>query len=167
MHDVDVEGLGVGIEHSPAGAARHLDRGAHRAGVEVDHRQGVGAWHRWIADIGGQHQPALRVIGEAVGPHADGDLRHLRVGPGREHPDRVLAAIGGEDELAFVAHKRACDRGQVRHREEMPTRDRIEHVDRIVGGVGDVDVATSRVDRGMIEAAAAGMGRQIDMAEQV
>lgn len=49
----------------------------------------------------------------------------------------------------------------------MPTRDRIEHVDRIVGGVGDVDVATSRVDRGMIEAAAAGMGRQIDMAEQV
>jgi hypothetical protein len=121
---------------------------------------------RRIADIGGQHQPSPGVVGKPVRLRADGDLHHLGIGPRREHANRVLAAVGGEDELAVVAHQRARHGREVGYGEEMFRRGGIEHIDRAVGGVRDIDVAGRGVHGGVVEAAAAGVRRQRHMARE-
>src|SRR5207245_8647646 len=108
---------------------------------------------------------ARRVVGEAVRTAADLDLVDDRRADGPEDADGVLAAIRREDHVARVVDERAGDRRQPADGPDELLRDEIDHVERVVRGVRDVHAPARRVHGGVIEAAAAGVRRQIDEAE--
>ncbi len=149
----------------PARAAAYGDFRPLSALREIDHGQRVGARHRRIADIGGQHQLPSMIVGKAVGPHADVELAHRGIRSRREDADRVGSPrLDEKMSWASSLTERAGHAGRPGTEKRWRRVDRIEDVDRVVGGVRHVDVAARGVDGGVVEAAVALMRRQVDVA---
>src|SRR5262249_56956676 len=103
----------------------------------ADEWDGARADNRGVADVRGEEPRAPRVVGEAVRTDPDGDLLHAWIADG-EHSDGVLAAVRGEHQIRF-GDERPSDAGQPRNRLDVPPRRDVDHVDRVVRGVSDVD----------------------------
>ena len=153
LGDIHIEKFRPGIEHGPARAAAHGDLAASRVMGKIDHRQGMRAGHRRVADICRQHDLPARVVGEAIGSSAHVDDANRRLRSGGKHADRVGRPVRREDELALIAYQGAGDAGQAGDRKEISPACGIEHIDGIVGRVRHVDMAARGVNGGMIEAA--------------
>jgi hypothetical protein len=69
----------------------------------------------------------------------------------RKHRDSVLASIGGEDETTRFRDERTGHSRQSRDRFDVPIFFKINHVDRVVTGVCDVEPISGRMDIGMIK----------------
>ena len=61
--------------------------------TDVHDRNRTGARDAWVADVGDQQPGTPRVVGETVGPDADGDLLDRRDAIGTHEGDGVLASI--------------------------------------------------------------------------
>ena len=98
------------------------------------------------------------IVGEAIRMDTDADLLHLWTWARRKNANCVLGPVRTDDE--FIAHKDPGDATQMGDRIQMPLSHWIEDIHSIVGGVGNVNVATRWVHRGVIEASRCAVRRQ-------
>ena len=162
IRDVHVKRIGHGIVDGPPRSARHGNIREVLPGVKVHDRDRVRAANGGVTDVGDQEPPASRIVGEPIGPHADGDL--VDGGPtiGTEESDRVLTPVRRDDELQLGRDEGAGHPCQVFNRAEVRPCPAVDDVDRVVCGVGHVDAARGLVDGGMVEPAGLGMRGQLD-----
>ena len=119
--------------------------------------------NRGVANVRGDEDAAGGVEREPVRLHAYGDLESVLLGTWRKHRDGVLASIGCEDESARFRHERTCHCRESGHRFNVSISRAVDHVDRIVAGMRDVETVGWRVNVGMIETAGAAVFRQVDV----
>jgi hypothetical protein len=66
-----------------------------------------------------------------------------------------------------LEHERPCHACEIRDRAYVRLGHTVDHVERIVGGVGDVEPLSAAVDRGMVEAAGLGAWREVNVSQQL
>jgi hypothetical protein len=71
----------------------------------------------------------------------------------REYSNSFLAAIRSEHHILLVGNKNPCDPGKVWNRTQVLVSTGIDHVDRIVRRVGDIEYSGLVVYGGVVEAA--------------
>jgi hypothetical protein len=120
-----------------------------------------------ITDIGDESLSAAVVIGESIGTNANGNFWHLRTGFGRKDGDRVLGAVGSNDELGFVAHNDPGDTGQLRHRKQVLSGGGVEHFDGAVSRVRYINMSTLGMDGRVVEASGTLVFREKDISGQL
>jgi hypothetical protein len=140
---------------------------------DIDDGDRAGADKGGIAHVRDEQSCAARTEREAVRPNADTDLfdgavmRRPVGGRRREDPHGVLTPVRGEDEIELVADEGTGHGRQSRHGADVRAPLRIDDVDGVVGGVGDVDQPGGCVHGGVIEAAGAQVRGKIDEAQEL
>src|SRR5439155_20759715 len=84
-----------------------------------------------------------------------------------EQTDRVLATVRGEHEPRWLVDERPRDAFEVRNRADVLAGSGLDDVDRVVGRMGDVQQATTSIDRRVVEATLADVFGQVDVAERL
>ena len=82
-----------------------------------------------------------------------------------EYSDSLLAAIRSEHHILLIGNKNPRNRGKVRNRTQVLVSTGIDHVDRIVRRVGDIEYSGLVVYGGVVEAALLPMCGQFYVAE--
>src|SRR5262249_59520689 len=67
------------------------------------------------------------------------NLKGVLLVKGRKPRDGFLATIAREDETARFGYERTCHSHEIRYRFNVPISPAIDHVDRIIAGMCDVD----------------------------
>ena len=96
---------------------------------------------------------------EPVGLNTYGDLESVPLVTRRECRDCILAPIAREDETARFGDERTCHSREARYRPNVPISRAVDHVDRIVAGMCDVDPVRGVMNIGVIEPAIGSMLR--------
>jgi len=137
--DIDEEYFGRRIVNRPTGATRHLDFGDALLASEIDDRRGLRIRNGRIADIGDHQKTALGVEGDTVRPYANANLQGVALISWRKYRDGILAPVCRKNQTARFGHQCARYCGQTRNRLEVTILSAVDHVDRIIGGVRNVD----------------------------
>ncbi len=164
-HDIDEERLARGVVNRPARATGDRDLGDPLPAHDINDRYRIRIRDRGVADIRGDQDAARGIESESVRFHADGNLESIPLGTWREHRDGVLAAIGRKDEPARLGHQRTCHRRESGDRFDVSIARAVDHVDRIVAGMRDVEPIRGRMDVGVIEPTFGSIGRELDVTE--
>jgi len=120
---------------------------------------------RGVTDIRSDQDAARWVEGKTVRLHAHPDLESVTLGTRCKHGDGVLTSIGGKDESTRFGHENAGHRRQAGDRFEIFILRDVDHIDRVVAGVRDVEPVCGSMNVRVIESAARSIGRQLDVTE--
>src|SRR5215475_3368973 len=83
----------------------------------------------------------------------------------REYQDGVLATIAHKDEIARFKDERPCHCHQAGYRFNVLISRAVDHVDRVIAGMCDVEPIRGLMNVGVIEPAIGSMCREFDVAE--
>src|SRR5262245_14556989 len=97
------------------------------------------ARNRGVAEVRDNQNAASRIEGESVRLHAYDDLERLTLRMWRKHRDSVFGSIGCKDEATRFGHERTCHCHESRHRLNVQVTRAVDHVDRIVAGMRNVE----------------------------
>jgi hypothetical protein len=118
---------------------------------------------RRVADVGGDQDASNVIEREPVRLHTDPDLERVPLGARREHRNGVFASVGCKDKAHRLGHQSACHAREAGNRFNVPISRDVDHIDRIVAGVRDIEPIRRRVDVGMVEAALGSIFRKFDV----
>ena len=83
----------------------------------------------------------------------------------REYRDGILATIAREDEIAGFRDERTCHCRQAGYRFNVLISRAVDHVDRVIAGMCDVEPIRGWMNIGVIEPPIGSMRREFDVAE--
>src|SRR5262249_6351590 len=97
---------------------------------------------------------------------ADGDLEPIPLVIRLEYRNGVLAPVGGEHQLALFGNQRTGHRGQAGDRFNVAVLGAVDHIDRVVCGMRNIETIGGRMNVGVIEAAFRSMRRKFDVSDE-
>src|SRR5215472_11339275 len=95
-----------------------------------------------------------------------GDLESVPLVTRREYRDGILATIAREDEIARFRDERTCHCHQAGYRFNVLISRAVDHIDRVIAGMCDVEPVRGVMNISVIESATGSMLREFDVAEQ-
>src|SRR5437667_5279258 len=108
-------------------------------------------WNRAVANVRGDQDAARGVERGSIRLHAYGDLEGIVLCTWRKHRDSVLTSIGREDESTRFRHERTCHSRESGDRFNVSIPTNVDHVDRIVAGMRNVEPIRGWMNICMIE----------------
>src|SRR6516165_2300019 len=121
--------------------------------------------NRGVANVRGDQDATSGIEREHVRLHTYGDLESVPLGTRRKYRDGILATITREDETARFGDERTCHSHNARDRFDVLISRTVDHVDRIIARMCDVDPIRGWMNIGVIEPAIGSMRREFDVAE--
>src|SRR5262249_58894061 len=95
-----------------------------------------------------------------------GDLEGVPLVKGRESGDVILATIAREDEIALLRDEPPCHCHQAGYRFNVLISRAVDHIDRVIAGMCDVEPVRGVMNISVIESATGSMLLEFDVAEQ-
>ena len=118
-----------------------------------------------VANVRGNQETTRGIEREPVRLNTYGDLESVPLVTRREYRDGILATIAREDETARLGDERTCHSHDAGHRFNVPISRGVDHVDRIIASMCDVDPIRDWMNIGVIEPAIGPMRREFDVAK--
>src|SRR5262245_66568893 len=87
------------------------------------------------------------------------DLEGILLVPRCEHRDGILTPVAGEDEAVRFGDERTCHSDEARYRRNVPISRAVDHVDRIVARMCNVEPVRGVMNISVIETAIGSMFR--------
>src|SRR4029077_6887295 len=123
--------------------------------LHVHYRDCEGAWDCWIADICSKQEIAAWIMSQTIGPDAHFHLDDTHFVFRREKAHSVFAAICGEHEIMLFRYKRYGHTSHVRDRAHVLIFHAVDHIERVIGRMRDVQKSETAMHCYVIETALA------------